>query len=182
MVPGLNIYVSNRLEILSEQLAEIVRSPLSSPLDPEVIVVQSRGMARWVSMELAGKNGICANFFFPFPDTILQEMFQKVVPVADEPSLFEPGTMTFRIKDLLPSGFCSIVVGTHATSTELAIVSHGDRVQCRNRTRWRGKISRNGLAPCCPRTRPSFCVNRASARRAQRPMPVDCPSFVPTLF
>ncbi|MBW1842168.1 MAG: exodeoxyribonuclease V subunit gamma, partial [Deltaproteobacteria bacterium] len=65
----MNIYSSNRLEILAEDLARIVKTPLSSPLEPEVIVVQSRGMERWVSMEIARHNGICANSIFPFPNT-----------------------------------------------------------------------------------------------------------------
>jgi exodeoxyribonuclease V gamma subunit len=52
-MPNLNIYLSNRLEILVEQLAQIIRTPLSSPLIPEIILIQSRGMERWISLELA---------------------------------------------------------------------------------------------------------------------------------
>ena len=61
---GLNIFTSNYMETLAEQLALIVRTPLSSPFSPEIIVVQSRGMERWVAMELSRHNGICANCFF----------------------------------------------------------------------------------------------------------------------
>jgi exodeoxyribonuclease V gamma subunit len=49
-MPAFNVFFSNRLEILGEQLARIVRTPLSSPLTAEIIVVQSRGMERWISM------------------------------------------------------------------------------------------------------------------------------------
>ena len=63
---GLRIYTSNRMEILAEHLAQIVRTPLASVLTPETIVVQSQGMERWISMELARLNGISANCFFPF--------------------------------------------------------------------------------------------------------------------
>lgn len=99
---GLNIFTSNCMETLAEQLALIVRAPLSSPLSPEIIVVQSRGMERWVAMELARHNGICANCFFPFPNTFLQEMFKQTIPDLSEESFFDPLTMTFKIMKVLP--------------------------------------------------------------------------------
>jgi len=99
---GLNIFTSNCMETLAEQLALIVRAPLSSPFSPEIIVVQSRGMERWVAMELARHNGICANCFFPFPNTFLQEMFNKTIPDLPEESSFDPLTMTFKIMKDLP--------------------------------------------------------------------------------
>jgi exodeoxyribonuclease V gamma subunit len=98
----LNIFTSNRMEILAEQLARIVREPLSSPLSPEVIVVQSKGMARWISMALAGHNGICANCFYPFPNTFLYEMYKIVISDLPDESPFDPSTMTFRIMKTLP--------------------------------------------------------------------------------
>ncbi len=58
---GLYLYTSNRLEVLGEKLAEVLSKPLASPLQREIILVQSKGMERWVSMELARHNGICAN-------------------------------------------------------------------------------------------------------------------------
>ena len=99
---GLNIFTSNRMETLAEQLALIVKTPLSSPVSPEIIVIQSRGMERWVSMELAKHNGICANNVFPFPNKFLQEMFNKTIPDLPEESSFDPVTMTFKIMDILP--------------------------------------------------------------------------------
>ncbi|MGD9578025.1 MAG: exodeoxyribonuclease V subunit gamma, partial [Syntrophorhabdus sp.] len=43
---GLKLYPSNRLEALLDALASVVKEPLSSPLESEVIVVQSKGMER----------------------------------------------------------------------------------------------------------------------------------------
>ncbi len=104
MKPDLNIYAGNRLEILARQLARIVRQPLPSPLAPEIIVVQSRGMQRWVSMALARHNGICANCAFPFPNAFLQELFRKLIPDLPDQSLFDPAALTFRIMKVLPAG------------------------------------------------------------------------------
>ena len=76
----LQLFTSNRLETLADTLAEMLREPLASVLDEEIIVVQSKGMERWVSMQLARRHGICANFRFPFPNAFIHEIFQKVFP------------------------------------------------------------------------------------------------------
>lgn len=49
---NLKIYSSDRLEVLAEQLAGVASAPLHSPLAPEIIVVQSRGMKRGISIAL----------------------------------------------------------------------------------------------------------------------------------
>jgi exodeoxyribonuclease V gamma subunit len=100
---NLNIYTSNHMEILARQLARIVRDPLPSPLVPEIIVVQSRGMERWVSMEIAAHNRICANCSFLFPNPFLQEILKKIIPDLPEDSPFDPVTMTFKIMNVLQS-------------------------------------------------------------------------------
>ncbi|MFH2220317.1 MAG: exodeoxyribonuclease V subunit gamma [Pseudomonadota bacterium] len=99
---GLKIFTSNRMEILAGEMARIVKTPLLSPLEPEIIVVQSRGMERWLSMEIARHNGICANCCFPFPNTFLQEISGKIFPNLPDTALFEPALMTFRIMNILP--------------------------------------------------------------------------------
>ncbi len=110
---GLKIFTGNHMEILAEHLARTVRDPLPSPLSPEIIVVQSRGMERWISLELARHNGICANCRFPFPNLFLEEIFKKLgVDLPDE-SPFDPVAMTFKIMKILPtclqgSGFESL--------------------------------------------------------------------------
>ena len=100
---GLTIYTSNYIEILAEQLARIVREPLPSPVSPEIIVVQSRGMERWVTMELARHNNICANCSFLFPNLFLQKTFKKLIPDLPDESPFDPVAMTFRIMKILPA-------------------------------------------------------------------------------
>ena len=79
-----------------------IRKPLLFPTFPEIIVVQSKGMERWLSMELARHNGICANCKFPFPNTFLQEITKKVMPDLPERSPFDPDIMVFGIMKTLP--------------------------------------------------------------------------------
>ncbi|MGD2150067.1 MAG: exodeoxyribonuclease V subunit gamma, partial [Desulfobacterales bacterium] len=100
---GLAIYTSNHMEILAQQLARMVREPLPSPLVPEIIVVQSRGMERWVSMEIARHNSICANCSFLFPNLFLQEIAKTIIPDLPEDSPFDPVAMTFKIMNVLQS-------------------------------------------------------------------------------
>ena len=49
----LEVYHSNRLEVLIERLTEVTGVPLSDPFRPEMIVVQNQGMARWVAQQMA---------------------------------------------------------------------------------------------------------------------------------
>jgi len=98
----LKLFTSNRLEILAEQLAQVVRKPLPTPFTPEIIVVQSRGMERWVSMELAALNGISSNCSYPFPNTFLADIFKTLIPDMPEISIFDAEIMAFRLMQLIP--------------------------------------------------------------------------------
>ncbi len=99
---GLSIITSNRMDVLVEHLAALMREPPGPPLLPETIVVQSRGMERWVSMELARRNGISANLQFPFPNAFLESAFRAVCPDLPGRSPFEPAILAFRIMARIP--------------------------------------------------------------------------------
>jgi exodeoxyribonuclease V gamma subunit len=99
---GLFIFTSNRMELLVERLAKLVRKPLRSSLVPEIVLVQSRGMERWVSMNLARINGICANVRFPFPNAFLEDILRRLRPESDPFPEFEPDVLALRIMKALP--------------------------------------------------------------------------------
>ena len=99
---GLILHTSNRLEILADMLAERLKVPAGGVLDEEIVVVQSRGMARWAAMALAERLGVCANVAFPFPDAAVSAIFQKVLPgVARQGIPFDRSHMTWQIMGLL---------------------------------------------------------------------------------
>ncbi|MGD9056268.1 MAG: exodeoxyribonuclease V subunit gamma [Desulfobacterales bacterium] len=117
-MPGLNIFTSNKLEILAAQLAQQLKTAVSEVLKPEIIVIQSSGMERWILQELASYNGICANIHFPFPNTFLDHIAQQVMPDDEQPSLFEPDILMFRIMKALPG--CKIMPGFERLNAYLA--------------------------------------------------------------
>ncbi len=63
----MKVYRSNRVERLLDGLVEVVRTPLASPLAPEWIVVNGRGMGTWLSMQLARRLSVWAGGHVPFP-------------------------------------------------------------------------------------------------------------------
>jgi exodeoxyribonuclease V gamma subunit len=97
------LFTSNRVEHLVEALAEVLRRPLSSPLHQEVIVVQSKGMERYLSMQLARRLGIWANCRYPFPNAFVEELFRAVIPEGMKDSPFDSEVLTWRIMKELPS-------------------------------------------------------------------------------
>ncbi len=124
---ALTVFTSNRLEVLGEMLARTVQTPLPNPLTPETIIVQSRGMERWISMELAKRHGIWANCRFPFPNVFLQQVFCRLLPDITESTDFEPEILTLRIMKTLPnclrrSGFEPLRIYLADDSTQLKLV------------------------------------------------------------
>ncbi len=61
-------------------LAKELSVSSGSPFQKEILVVQSRGMARWVSLQLAERHGILMNARFVFPKLFLQETIHAVNP------------------------------------------------------------------------------------------------------
>src|SRR5437762_1002119 len=103
MTPGLKIFTSNRLEFLVDEVAHITRTPLMLPLQPEIIVVQSLGMARWLSLQLAERNKICANYEFLFPNAFVHRAFQSLLPDLPGEMDCRPEILLWKIMQHLPA-------------------------------------------------------------------------------
>ncbi|MGD0278591.1 MAG: exodeoxyribonuclease V subunit gamma, partial [Smithella sp.] len=85
------------------RLAEILKSPLRSPLATETIIVQSKGMEKWLSLQLAQSSGICANCRFPFPHNFIEEVFGAFIPEYEPDSFYEEDILAWKIMEILPS-------------------------------------------------------------------------------
>lgn len=96
------VHRSNRSEQLVDALARVVRHPLDA-LAPELIIVHSKGMERWLAMQLSQRLGVFANAEFPFPRHLVERLFDLVL--GDAPELaapFDPHVTMWSIAALLP--------------------------------------------------------------------------------
>ena len=97
------IHRSNRTEALVDALAELVATPPDDPFAPETIVVQGRGMARWLGLELARRLGVWANPAFPFPRGLIDRAAAAWLGDAPaEVARFDPATLRWAVAAQLP--------------------------------------------------------------------------------
>jgi exodeoxyribonuclease V gamma subunit len=89
------------METLLEHLAGVVRLPVGAVLSRETIVVQSQGMSRWISMELAKIFGVWGNSEFKFPNKFVKDLFSATMPTVDKSELFETEVLLWRVMNQL---------------------------------------------------------------------------------
>ncbi|WP_439257701.1 exodeoxyribonuclease V subunit gamma [Lonepinella sp. BR2271] len=96
------IYHSNDLDVQKDILCELIkRDPLDDPFEAETILVQSPGMAQWLQLQLAEKQGIAANFKFPMPASFIWQQYVDNLPNVAEQSQFSKEVMTWRLMTLI---------------------------------------------------------------------------------
>ncbi|WP_336279780.1 exodeoxyribonuclease V subunit gamma [Cronobacter dublinensis] len=104
----LRVYHSNRLDVLEAIMEFIVeQQPLPDPFEPEIVLVQSTGMAQWLQMSLAQKFGIAANIEFPLPASFIWDMFVRVLRDIPQESAFTKQNMSWKLMKLLPGMLAS---------------------------------------------------------------------------
>jgi len=98
-----NLYASNRLDRLIDRLAENTTEAGLDPIKPSVIVVQSPGMERWISMQLAHRLGVWANCRFPFPNALVNELMDTILldQYAEKATVFDRPVLKWRIFDII---------------------------------------------------------------------------------
>ena len=93
---------SNRTERLADALADRIRNEPLGPFEREIIVVQSRGMERWLTLELSKRLGIWSNPAFPFPRGVVEELLDALDEASSEGAkAYEPGHLKWSIAEIL---------------------------------------------------------------------------------
>jgi exodeoxyribonuclease V gamma subunit len=91
------------MEKLINAFAElVVRNPLASAFEPEAVLVQSRGMQRWISMQLAARFGVWGGAEYPFPNAFVQELFDRFGLSQPDSMKFSKEAMCWSVMRLLP--------------------------------------------------------------------------------
>lgn len=82
-MPGFHLYRSASTQSLADEFVRVVTAPEQAlPLDQdEIVVVQGRGMERWLSQRAAAKLGIWAGAEFPFPRAAAARLAASVLGV-----------------------------------------------------------------------------------------------------
>ncbi|MCK5195498.1 MAG: exodeoxyribonuclease V subunit gamma, partial [Desulfobulbaceae bacterium] len=91
---------SNSMEALADQLADMIREEPLHPLQEEIIVVQSQGMSRWLSMELATRLSVWAHGIFPFPNNFLDDVVRLVLSDTRGQQLFNRSAAVWQIMNI----------------------------------------------------------------------------------
>ncbi len=93
---------SNRTEALADALAAQVREQPLPPFEQDVVVVQSRGMERWLTLALAERLGIWANPSFPFPRTLIEWVLDSLnIGSSEEAKAYEPARLKWTVAQAL---------------------------------------------------------------------------------
>ena len=100
--PGLHLHTSNRLERLSDAMAQGFRRPLADPFAAEAVVIPTLGLERWLTQQLALRQGICANISFLFPQRFVAGLMDAALPGRAAARFYARENLAWRIMKLLP--------------------------------------------------------------------------------
>jgi exodeoxyribonuclease V gamma subunit len=93
----LSLYHAPDLETLGELATRLLAQPLSDPFAPALVVVPSQGMGRWLTLELARKQGIAMQLEMQLPARFVWDLSRAVLGSLPEQSAFSPSTLTWRL-------------------------------------------------------------------------------------
>ncbi|MCW3147536.1 exodeoxyribonuclease V subunit gamma [Stutzerimonas stutzeri] len=93
----LSLYHAPDLETLGELATTLLAQPLADPFAPALVVVPSQGMGRWLTLELARKQGIAMQLEIQLPAKFVWDLSRTVLGSLPEQSAFSPTTLTWRL-------------------------------------------------------------------------------------
>lgn len=102
--PGLIALHSNRTEVLADTVFAWLRQHPLGPLEEEVVLVQSNGVAEWFKMALARSGGVCAAARVELPSRFLWRTYRQVLGREQVPaqSPVDKTALTWRLMTHLP--------------------------------------------------------------------------------
>lgn len=112
LLPGFMVVHGNRLDDLRSLVVSWMRRYPLAPLENEIVLVQSNGIAQWLKLALAedpeeddtGGSGIAAAIEVQLPGSFMWQLYRKVLGREEIPetSLLDKAPLTWRLMRLLP--------------------------------------------------------------------------------
>lgn len=105
ITPGLLILHGNQMELLRAAVFQWLRNHPLAPLESDIFLVQSNGVAEWLKIALAEEMGVCAANRVALPARFLWETYRGMLGRDRVPriSAFDKGPLTWRLMRLLPT-------------------------------------------------------------------------------
>ncbi|MGB4072152.1 exodeoxyribonuclease V subunit gamma [Pseudomonas sp.] len=97
----LTLYHAPDLETLGELATTLLAQPLREPFAPALVVVPSQGMGRWLTLELARKQGIAMQLEVQLPAKFVWDLSRLCLGQLPEQSAFSPSSLSWRLYDWL---------------------------------------------------------------------------------
>lgn len=103
IAPGLLALHSNRTEDLASTIAAWLAQRPLGPLEQEVVLVQSNGMAEWLKMTLAQTMGISAAVRIELPGRFVWNMYRQILGADQVPrnTPLDKASMVWNLMELL---------------------------------------------------------------------------------
>ncbi len=104
ITPGLIVLHGNQLELLRDAVFAWLRETPLGPLEQETFLVQSNGVAEWLKIALAERQGICAATRVALPARFLWDCYRAMFGQAEvaRRSAFDKAALSWRLMRLLP--------------------------------------------------------------------------------
>lgn len=95
------LHTSNKTENLVAHLAKVLEAqPLRSPFDKELFLIQSQGMERWLSQQLADRFRVFGNYDFLFPGAFFS-LLSSTIDRDLRDTAFDRDRLLWRLEALL---------------------------------------------------------------------------------
>jgi exodeoxyribonuclease V gamma subunit len=104
VTPGLIILHGNQLEQLRSTVFEWVRQNPLDPLEADIYLVQSNGVAEWLKIAIAEDTGVCAATRIELPGRFLWGIYRNMLGREEIPSSspLDKSPLTWRLMRLIP--------------------------------------------------------------------------------
>lgn len=105
LAPGFLTIHSDRMEHLRDTVFGWLHSHPLAPLEQEVFLVQSNGVAEWLKVSMAEKMGVCSGVQVTLPARFLWQTYRQVLGAHAVPrhSPYDRQPLTWRLMQLLPT-------------------------------------------------------------------------------